>query len=529
MISAVSLVFLSLLAAEDPPVENELDRAMREAAQAFDTTNAVPSIGQPARIEAVKQETEVNGYVMNRFTGSWVDLKSPAFSSDLPQINNLMEANIQLRRPLWKEAFAYTDVSGFLQQGGWFIGKDANGNRISAPNRDAATLKPILALSELYISYSPHPNVNILVGKRRIVWGPGFANNPTDILNPPRDPSDPNLQRTGAILARVEVPTERVTFSFVAAPQVLYTENGLPYQFLRYPGYMQRNAVQEQLLYPVAGQGGRQFPDTRDTENHFVLAGRVYALVLDSDINFIYYYSNLYNDSYKNKSRFGLTFSRYFFTDWEFHLEALFTEGTQRTYVNGDCVADQAAALGCVVAGKSLFGQTKLDNGVLYPRLLAGVRRAFSDESTLSLEYLWVSDGYTPTEFQNFVRGVTLARQEGFNAQIQQSGSTAGAIVPRFSFDPLRRHYLFLSYTKPKIHDDFTISAVLLANLEDLSGVLIPTAMWNAFEWLNLSLSGFIPIRGIPVNQAHAFGVKYSEYSLFPYDVRVYFEARAYY
>ena len=32
-----------------------------------------------------------------------------------------------------------------------------------------------------------------------------------------------------------------------------------------------------------------------------------------------------------------------------------------------------------------------------------------------------------------------------------------------FTFDPLRRHYLIASYTKSKIKDDFTISAVLIA------------------------------------------------------------------
>src|SRR6185369_12355913 len=102
--------------------------------------------------------------------------------------------------------------------------------------------------------------------------------------------------------------------------------------------------------------------------------GRVYMLLFDSDVNFIYYFSNLYNaDLFRRKSRIGLTFSRYFFTDYEFHVEALLTEGTQRFYI------DEATLTA---------GYTKLQSNQLYPRLLMGTRRVFSDESQLSLEYL---------------------------------------------------------------------------------------------------------------------------------------------
>jgi hypothetical protein len=526
--------FLVVLLFAQAPEESELDKAMREAAAAFDTTGSdAPADSQ---VQAVKSETEVNGYVMERFTGSSVNLDSLGFSRDLPQVLNLMEANVQLRRPLWKEAFAYADISGFFQQGGGFVERDANGRRVAAADHDVVSLRPILAMSELYLSYSPVPNVNLQLGKRRIVWGPGMANNPSDLLNPPRDPSDPNLQRTGSVVARVEVPTERVTFSFLASPQVLYTENGLPYQFLKYPGYAPNAVVREQAIYPTPGiLGQRLNVDPRDNEFHYLLAARVYALIFDSDVNFVYYFSNLYNDSFRNKSRVALTFSRYFFTDWELHLEAMFSEGTQRTYVNGPCVTSTEAAVGCVVSGNPLFSQSKLNEGLIYPRVLVGTRRAFADESTLTIEYLWVSDGYTPSQFQDFVRGISIARQQGFAAQVANAAGggggagTNGAIVPRFSFDPLRRHYLFITYSKPKIKDDWTIAGVLLAGLEDLSGVFIPSVTWNAMEWLNLQLSGFIPIRGLPVNQAEAGGKKYSEYSLFPYDARVFLEARAFY
>ena len=99
----------------------------------------------------------------------------------------------------------------------------------------------------------------------------------------------------------------------------------------------------------------------------------------------------------------------------------------------------------------------------------------------------------------------------------------------RFTFDPLRRHYLIVSYNKPKIRDDFSVGATLIAGLTDLSGTLSPTVSWNAQEWLTLSLFGFVPIRGIPVGTVTVSDVQYSEYSLLPMDFRFLFEARAYY
>jgi hypothetical protein len=109
------------------------------------------------------------------------------------------------------------------------------------------------------------------------------------------------------------------------------------------------------------------------------------------------------------------------------------------------------------------------------------------------------------------------------------AGGTSGALPQRFTFDPLRRHYLIVSYSKPRIKDDFSISAVLIAGLQDLSGTFSPSVAWQAKEWLTLSLYGFVPIRGIPVGTVNINDQSYSEYSLSPIWFRVIFEARAYY
>ena len=173
------------------------------------------------------------------------------------------------------------------------------------------------------------------------------------------------------------------------------------------------------------------------------------------------------------------------------------------------------------VTSPTALAPSKLHNGAVYPRLLVGARTQFRDESTLSIEYYYQADGYSDQEFEDFMRLLAKAQMANVTApgtSTMPAGGSSGALPQRFSFDPLRRHYLIASFTKPKIKDDFTIGAVLIAGLTDLSGTLSPSVSWNTREWLSLSLYGFIPIRGIPVGQAKVNDVSYSEYSLLPID-----------
>lgn len=59
-------------------------------------------------------------------------------------------------------------------------------------------------LSEAYLDAPLQDGFRLLLGKKRIVWGAGLAFNPTDVLNPPKDPTDPTFQRAGAWLAQAE-------------------------------------------------------------------------------------------------------------------------------------------------------------------------------------------------------------------------------------------------------------------------------------------------------------------------------------
>jgi hypothetical protein len=476
---------------------------------------ARPSAGPPGAGEQQLREragaggagAEVNGYLADRVGYGWVSPAGPISTQDMPSLSEMAEANIQLRVDLGnKTRFVYADLS-LVYQGSWlFYVDDGAGRRQAIANHDIPSLHPFVAPSELYVSISPRPSLNVLVGKKRITWGSGFAFNPTDVINPPKDPTDPNFQRAGNWVARIESPFEKFTITGLFAPQALYTQSGIPYAFLRYPDY------------PPA-----QGAEARDGASHYLLAARLYMLLFDADVNLIYYFSNRYQDGFENKSRIGLSFSRYFITDYELHAEALLSRGSPRSFPDHECAV---GTVSCDLT--AAFAPTKLAAKGPYPRVIVGSRRQFSDESLLSLEYYYQGDGYADREFADALALLAAAKAAGATASSGQAPS-GNALPQRFAFDPLRRHYLIASYSKPRMRDDWTVGAVLVAGLRDLSGLLSPSVAWSARQWLTLSVYGYLPIRGLGVGEARVGSRSWSEYSVWPFDFRVLFEARAFY
>jgi len=508
--SAILAVALALSPGLEGPVlaQESLDdiegspskQAQDQAPAGGKAAGDAPSAGdQPAGSGGAR--AEVNGYFDNRLELRGISPSALVPTQDFPAISEIAEANLQLRVNLaGRDNFAYADLSLLYQSGWLFYEDDGSGGRRQVANHDVPALRPQVVPSELYVSLTPEPWLNVLVGKKRITWGSGVAFNPTDLINPPKDPTDPNFQRAGSWVVRVEAPLEKLTLTGLFAPQALSTQQGLPYAFLRYPTYA-----------PA---------DVRDNASHYLLALRLYALLSDTDVNLVYYFSNLYQDAFRRKSRFGLSLSRIVFDDIELHLEALLQQGSDRSFPNHGCLTGETAGeTACDTT--SALTHSKLDASTFYPRLLLGTRRQFSDESMLSVEYYFQADGYSDSEFQDRLQLSAYSKTS--------DASSSGALPQRVLFDPLRRHYLIASYSKPRIYDDWTASAVLIAGLRDLSGLFAPSIAWSPRDWLTLSLYGYIPIRGLGVNEAKVGNQRYSEYSLTQYDYRVLFEARLFY
>ena len=450
-------------------------------------------------VAAPASAAEVTGYLESRTEYQRARLTGLVSPEAQPEVRQLLEFNVQPRHAYREGGFVSADLSLFLQSAGRYRGLETGGHEVAAP---------FVSLNELYVSHQVLPQLQLLVGKKRVVWSSGLAFNPTDLLNPAKDPTNPDLQRTGAYLVGVEVPLERFAFTLLASPAVLEQQHGLPQSLLVYPGW-----------------------DRQDTQAHYLVAARAYALVADTDVNLMLLHSNRYGDGFESKTRLGASFSRYFLEDYELHVEALLGQGSARVYPEGECLVDAAAAAGCALGERALFSSRRLGERVLRPQVLVGSRYQFGDESLVSLEYLYQADGLGRDEFQSYVNALGLPRELREAAPSSPGASADPGAPSRFHFEPMGRHYAFVSFQKPRIHDDFTLHVGLLSHLSDLSGLFTPSLSWAGTEWMTLTLSGFVPWHGPHALAATRPGgaPPVSELGLLPLEFRGLFQVHLFY
>lgn len=495
-----------------PPTGSGTPGSPLESSAAPEAAASSPAAEAPLP-SAWSKVLEVTGYVDSRTSFTRARTWGLLPTDDLPQLQEMLELNTQVRVKVRERSYLYSDVSLVANAAGQYHGRDAAGQDVQVENRPAL---PVVSLNELYVFHDFVPQLNLVVGKKRVVWGSGMAFNPTDLLNPRRDPTDPTLQRAGAWVTQLEAPFETMTFSLLFAPTVLASTSGIPTALLVYPTW-----------------------DLKDRLVHYQLAARWYALVADADITLMAFYGNASVDVFRDKLRFGLSFSRYFFTDYELHLEALFQQGSARDSVVSSCVSSLTEAAGCVLSRTAFTQKGLLEDERVLPSVLVGTKRQFSDDSLLSLEYLYQADGWSKAQFQDFANGLGLVddgRRQGLPigqlpGVAQLTGpSRADGLPSRLSFDPKGQHTLFLTVQKPRLFDDFTLQLVVLASLSDLSSMWSPSVAWSATEWLTLTLYGFLPLPGPDALAVRTpSGTAVSEYGVSPFAVRALLEARAYF
>lgn len=482
-----------------------------------------------------------NGSIATRDQVTSPNEESLTSTKDLPILLSQNELNLQARGALLDDKLRLgADASAFVFFGGLYADVDASGELEWVDDHEVASTRPFIALSEYWVSAEPVEHLVLTVGKKRTTWGPGFAYSPTDLLNPLRDPTDPSLQRAGFLQARLDIPLDRVTLTALFAPQVLETNHAIPTQIL--------------------------FDDA--DEAHWAAAFRAYALVGEADVNAWVLVSRFYGDDVEARPRLAFTLSQSLFESHEFHAEVLLQQGSPRLYADPECAASSRDLVRCAAGGTAVFDDVKIDSEDLLPRILVGWRWMPADGSMLSVEYLYQADGYLREEIDD------VMRLRSFSGKLQReadaaggsgghpgglpgasTSTSAGEAPTRFAFEPIRRHYLFLSYTKPQILDDFTLAATLITPVEDLSMLAQGSVTWQAEEWLQLSLLGFAPLpsparisaslhddpwqafyeevdpdwRGFVPRGAVIEGVPVGEYDALPFRARVMFEARAFF
>ena len=100
---------------------------------------------------------------------------------------------------------------------------------------------------EAYLQYGFGEAVTVRAGRQRIAWGSGFAWNPTNRLEPPRNPLNTGLEQTGADALRVDlIPSASAGIILVAARSRV-TVSDLPFA----SGGIERRAVAARARFLV--------------------------------------------------------------------------------------------------------------------------------------------------------------------------------------------------------------------------------------------------------------------------------------
>jgi hypothetical protein len=149
-------------------------------------------------------------------------------------------------------------------------------------------------LNELYGSFDLIDHVSLLVGQKRLIWGPGYSANPTDLLNPPKDALNPIGSVKGTPLAEISYAWDSNLLALIVATDLKERKNGVPESIYRY-----------------------------DDKDHSMVVLRGYTLFAATDIHGSVYFPHNYHNL-KNDPQFGLALTRIFADVWETHLEARF-------------------------------------------------------------------------------------------------------------------------------------------------------------------------------------------------------------
>jgi hypothetical protein len=215
---------------------------------------------------------------------------------------------------------------------------------LSSTNGVVQTFDP--RLNEAYISVTPADWLIFNLGKERIKWGTAFFYNPSDFINPPKDPVDNTEEKRGVYLAKATILTNWFSLSQIV---VMYDD-------LASFGY------------------GTKLSSS--------------ALVPQTDLNLVFYYSR------NALVNLGFSFETTPFVDIPVLADLAFMGEAGFAERSGRKIADESG----------LSVQQRPDRADFYKNISAGVRYTIPElNTTLIAEYLYLDDGYSHAEITKLV------------------------------------------------------------------------------------------------------------------------------
>jgi len=291
---------------------------------------------------------------------------------------------------------------------------------------------------EAFLSISPAPSLAIAAGKRTFKWGKGYAGNPVAFVDRPKNPNEPDLNLEGYVAASVDY-----IWSF-SGP--LKTLSITP------------------VLVPVSESVNEDFGES----GHVNAAGKVYLLLYDTDIDFLFLSGG------SRTSRYGMDFSRNITTNLEVHGEYARIDEVKKNVIGSDGSAHQTVS----DASSSLLGL----------RYLTGT------DTTYILEYYRNGAGYTEQEIEDYFTFVQSAYDyylSSGSAALLQKAAAAGESYGR-PYAGRSYGYLRVSQKEPFDIPYWTPALTAIVNAEDKSYTLSPEITYTGITNIELRLKGTV-------------------------------------
>jgi hypothetical protein len=310
-------------------------------------------------------------------------------------------------------------------------------------------------LLEGFASYKHNANLSFDAGKKLVRWGKGYAWNPVNFIGRNRDPEDPEEALEGFILFRADAvrsfsgPMKTANLSAVALP-----------------------------VYD-------NFNDDFGKEDHVNFASKLYLLLWDTDIDFLYF------GGASRTTRFGFDFSKNLLTNLEIHGEWAYVSNFEKGAVDS----------------QGRFSRQEYD-AINY---LIGLRYLTEQETTFILEYYHNGQGFTQEELKRFFDFADTS-YENFTRTSQDGGLQRGRTLLKSAFgrpNPGRDYIYFRASQKEPFGILFLTPAVTsILNLSDKSFVLIPEVTYSLRQ--NIELRG--RVAGLFGSKDTEYGEKRNEY-----------------
>ncbi len=284
-----------------------------------------------------------------------------------------------------------------------------------------------------YVQYWWGEKVGVRVGKQRIAWGSGFAWNPTNRLEPPKNALNTTLEQEGALAARLDwVPAAWASVVLVGA-----TTDATP----------------------------RDLPlETPEPERRDSLALRSRFVVKDTDVALVV------SGGKNQRTLLGLDLARDL--GWAaVHAEAALYEGAEMLPPRDDTVFFRVVAGALRTSGENAFALEYFYNGEGYSdagteRWLAGLDQAWAVATNPAL----------PPEIQQQAMAVYAA----------------GATIPYTAGLGLRRNYLHASWTRGGATSVWTGAVRTVLGLDDGAFALTPGVGWAPRGNVTLNLDAVL-------------------------------------